>query len=81
MSLKLFPKFPTFTVAPFRNPGRRQGGTLKINLIGLYERQAEAAPFQFISMDDIVAIRRRLDLSELNLQCAIVVSLNIPVSF
>lgn len=58
----------------FRNPGRKQGGRLKINLIGIYHRPFEDSYYVFKSLGDKEVVHRRLDLSELHLQCAIVVS-------
>lgn len=58
------------------NPGRQQGGGLKMDLMGVYRASAagESGVMRFHELDDTITIRRRLNLSELHLQCAIVVT-------
>lgn len=60
------------------NPGRSQGGTLKTDLIGVYQIDTTKSPagLQFIPWDTlpVAAMQRRLNLSELHLECAIVVT-------
>lgn len=55
------------------NPGRIQGGTLKMDLIGIYKSNATNG-IQYHKVDDRIMVQRRLDLSELQLHCAIVIT-------
>lgn len=53
------------------NPGRSQGGALKMDLIGMYNESTNT----FVELDSSSAtVQRRTNLSELHLQCAIVVT-------
>lgn len=53
------------------NPGRSQGGVLKMDLIGMYKESTK----MFVELDPFsAAVQRRTNLSELHLQCAIVVT-------
>lgn len=55
------------------NPGRIQGGTLKMDLIGIYKSNATNG-IKYHKVDDRIMVQRRLDLSELQLHCAIVIT-------
>lgn len=55
------------------NPGRTHGGTLKMDLIGIYKKE-ESGVIRFHRVDDAIMVHRRLNLSELQLQCTIVVT-------
>lgn len=69
-----------------RSPGKSQGGTLKFHNLAVYKDKdaaysgaieiAQALPRRtnFLSLTEMTPIVRRFDLSEVTLQCAIVVS-------
>lgn len=64
-----------FLIYDLWNPGRRQGGSLKVDLIGWYDFEGPDA-YQFHSTDILpeAAQQRRLNLTGLHLECAIVVT-------